>query len=437
MTFQTIATLHQCALFEGEEGERSDPSPGEILPSASLHWEVIQYGIPVVIANSNGVVLCLADIETGDKVCEFLITTASQYVALDGHFHVLAVSCGCFGISFADTAAGEKVLALLKQVVPCVGIAEEDLEPTAKQRKIKGEEEAEGGEEVEEEENKGVDGNVEADGSDEVDFGMFHRHKSKKKRIRPEISDPKDFQHLSHVGVDTAISDLTKSMNWTDTLKRKERIVSQVFASNIPMYSEDDTVSTTSFEVSGPPAPPPGPPPPPAPPPPAVVPPPAKVVLKKKGTATEITGGTDFRSALAEELKKGVVLRPIGSDRSSISSGKSSIASNKSFDSLQDELKEGVVLRSIKTNGVMTLPLPPRRTQSENLLFEIKTFRRKKLRHISTASSNMTDFSDDKSLESVMKRSLATMFKKMNDMEISNVGTVTSSGEDSFDGLLE
>jgi hypothetical protein len=447
VTFETVATLHQCALFEeGGEPEAANESSS----SASLHWEVLQYGIPVVIANSNGVVLCLADIESGDKVCEFQITTSSQYVALESDFHVLAVSCGCFGISFADTAAGEKLLALLKQVVPCVGVM--DLEPSAKQRKVdtgEAEEvqdaevgddgEMDGGEGTDEIDGEGTD-EVDGEGTDEVDGGFFHRRKSKEKRVRPEISNPKDFQHLSHVGVDTAISELTKSMCWTETLKRKERIVSQVFASDIPLYSrETNSVSTTSlleFESTGPPAPPPGPPPPPAPPPPSIAPPPARIVLKKKGSATEVSKGADLRSALADELKKGVVLRPVGSDKSSISSDKST-SSEKSYDSLQEELKKGVVLRSARSNGIMTLPMPPRRNKSEELLFEIKTFRRKKLRHVSSASANMTDFSDDKSLESVMKRGLASMFKKMSDMEVPNVGSVSGSGEDTFDGLLE
>lgn len=414
VTFETVATLYQCALFE-------EDTQGTDSPSGTLHWEVLQYGIPVVLANKNGVVLCLADIESGDKVCEFRITASSQYVMLDSHFHVLAVSCGCFGISFHDGAAGEKLLALLKRVIPCIS---EELEPSPK-RRIEGE-----GDRVQEE-----DGDDEEDGDnvdgDDVD-GMFHRRKSKEKSLmkaRLEISDPRDFQHLSHVGADTAISDLTKSMNWTDTLKRKERIVSKVFSSDIPMYGREvDTVSTSSFLEfeAGQPA------PPPAPPPPALIAPPAKVVLKKKGSSTAMPGSVDLQSLLAEELKRGVVLRPVGTG-----SDKSSLSSNNSFDSLQEELKKGVVLRSAKTNGVMTLPMPPRRNQSEHLLFEIKTFRRKKLHHVSKTSANTTDFSDDQSLESVMKRSLTSMFKKMSDMGISNVGTVSGNGEDSFDGLLE
>lgn len=244
VTFETIATLHQCALFE-------EDTDGTDSPSASLHWEVLQYGIPVVIANENGVVLCLADLETGDKVCEFQVTTSSQYVMLDSHFHVLAVSCGFFGISFHDGAAAEKLMTLLKRVVPCVS---EDVSPSPKQRRV--EDEATEGDRVE------MDG--------DMTDGLFHRRKSREKspmKVRPMISDPKDFQHLSHVGPDAAIADLTKSMNWTDTLKRKERIVSKIFPSDVPLYGREvDTVSTSSFEAA-----PPGPPPPAPPPPPAVV----------------------------------------------------------------------------------------------------------------------------------------------------------------------
>lgn len=411
--FETIATLHQCSLFEGEE--ETDEAG---IPSASLHWEVLQYGIPVVIANENGVALCLADIESGEKMCEFRISTSSQYVAVDGHFHVLAVSCGCFGINFADSSAGVSLLTLLKRIVPCIDeVAEEDLEPASKQPRVEAGETDEAIEEVD---------------------GLFRRKSDNKEKSELVISGPRDFQHLSHVGEDTAISDLTKAMSWTDTLKRKERIIGKVFPSNVPMYNckEVDTVSTTSFmmEFTVSPAPPATLPPPPAPPPPMVAPPAAKVVLKKKGSISETSGSCDLRSSLAEELKRGVVLRPVGSGRYG-SSDSSSLGSNTSFDSLQEELKKGVILKSAKTNGTMRLPLPPRRNKSETLLFEINTFRRKKLRHIS--SSNSVDFSsNEKSFESIMKRSLDTMFKKLSILEIATVGTVSSNGEDTFDGLL-
>ena len=419
--FETVVTLHQCALFEGEE-ETDSGGDGDGQPSASFYWEVLQYGMPVIIANSNGVAFCLADIESGDKICEFPVWSSSQYVTVDGHFHIIAEPSGCYGISFDDSAIGKKVLVLLKRAVsyPSFKGGEEGVEPSAKQRRIEDDS---------------------ADGSDDEVDGPFGKRRLKKKRSI-DISEPKGFEHLSHVGVDASISQLTQAMSWTDTLKRRHR---RTWAGGdcpieIPVYNckEIDTVSTTSFvEVKAipPPGPPPGPPPPPAPPPPAVAPPPAKVVIKKKHSTTSSTGGNDLMSSLANELKKGVVLKPVGADRSSISSQSSS---RKSFDSLQEELKSGVVLKSLgNSSKVMTLPPPPRRNQSEKLLFEISTFRRTKLRHIASAT-NMTDFpsANDKSLESVMKRGFDTMMKKLSGLDISNVVSVSKEGNDNFNILF-
>ncbi len=423
VNFETVVTLHQCALFEGEE-ETDSGSDGNDQPSASLHWEVLQYGMPVVIANSNGVALCLADIESGDKICEFPVCSSSQYVAVDSHFHIIAEPTGCYGIGFDDSAIGEKVLVLLKRAVSCPSFmgGNDDLEPSAKQRRIEGDLADGSGDEVD---------------GDEVD-GPFGRRKLKQKTRSLEISEPKDFEHISHVGVDTSIGQLTQAMSWTDTLKRRRRRKEgDERPIDIPVYNlkEVDTVSTTSFvEVKDVSAPPPGPPPPPAPPPPTVAPPPARVVLKKKNSASSTSGSSDLMSSLANEIKKGVVLRPVGSYRSSIGSH----SSEKSFDSLQEELKSGVVLKSLGTSKFMTLPPPPRRNQSDKLLFEISTFRRKKLRHV-TSATNMTDFPSspsDKSLESVMKRGFESMMEKLSGLGISNVINVSKDGGENFDGLF-
>ncbi len=199
--------------------------------------------------------------------------------------------------------------------------------------------------------------------------------------------------------------------------------------SDLSTSFEDISEEPSAEDNSAPP--PPGPPPPAPPPPPAVAPPPPKVVLKKKSASKVLSG--DLSSSLAEELKKGVVLRPVSDDKTSYTSE----TSNKSYSSLQDELKRGVVLRSTKSNKYMTLPLPPKRNESEKLLFEIKTFRRNKLHPI---SKNMTDSPsqkvDEKSLEVVMKKGFSTMLKKMSSLGISNVGSVTNNGVDNFDDLF-
>lgn len=400
VTFETIGTLHQCVLLEEIEEDQTDSGETVETTSESLQWKILEYGIPVIIANQNGVGFCLADIESGDKLCEFRITTASQYTEIDDHFHIFTEPSGCFGFSFADDAVGKKIFLLLKRVVPCVGVtptdAEEDTEPSPKEAK------------------------VEEDGGDMVD-GPFHRKKVKQ---RPEISEPKEFQHLSHVGLDTSIGLLTQAMCWTDTLKRR-KTGSCNDVVNIPVISKD------TEEV----VPPPGPPPPPAPPPPTVVPPPAKIQLKKKSAATTTPSNKDLATSLAEELKKGVRLRPTHSDKFSYTSE----TSQKSFNSLQEELKGGVYLKTVKSNYSMTLPSrPPKRSQSAQLLFEIKTFRHKKLRHIPEKEKDTSPTSsiDEKSIEAVMKRGFASMAEKLSSLDITNVGKVDSNGEDNIDGIF-
>ena len=127
-----------------------------------------------------------------------------------------------------------------------------------------------------------------------------------------------------------------------------------------------------------------------------------------------------------------------GGSKSSLESS----ASRSSFDSLQEELKQGVVLRTVRSEMSMTLPAPPRRNPSEQLLFEISTFRRKKLRHV--PSKNMTDSPetapppppDPKSMESVMKRGLENMLGKLSSLDMPHVGSVSCEGEDTFDGVF-
>lgn len=403
VAFETIGTLHQCSHLELEA-----VSDEEAL-STILQWEVVGYGIPVIMANKNGVSLCLADVESGDKLCGFTISSASQYTVIKDDFHIFTKPSGCFGIGFSHSTVAQRIFAILKCTVACACLAsveEEDaeevegIEPPPKRRHT----DECGDEDV---------------GEDQVDT-VFHK-KEKKKVV---ISEPNDFQHLTHIGKDTSIIQLTQALSWTETLKRKEKIVGQVIS--IPRSNTELSSSPEEAKMQ---------PPPPPPPPPAVIPPPAKIEFKKKKDSSMSSNGSakDLATSLAEEIKRGVVLRPV-SDMSSCSSQ----SSGRSFNSLQEELKGGVVLKSMMTNRTMTLPTPPRRRENEKLLFEIKTFRQKNLRNIS-----MTDFpstrapSNENSLELVLKRSLTAMFKKVSDTtEIINVGSVDRNGQDTFNGLF-
>ena len=408
VAFETIGTLHQCVHLGLEEV--SD----DTALSTFLQWEVIGYGIPVVVANTNGVALCLADVDTGDMLCSFTISPVSQYTVINDDFHIFAKPSGCFGIGLANSTVANRIFAVLKSTVDCASISsmeeeateeDEGIEPPPKQRRL-----------IPDDDRDEVDV-----AEDQVDMG----HKKEKKKL--EISEPKNFEHLSHIGEGSSVIQFNHVLAWTETLKRREHIVGQVIS--IPPVTvrskEEDEIPPTSTAA------------PPLPPPlPTVRPPPAKVELKKRDVSMPFDGrGQDLAASLAEEIKKGVVLRPVNYDNSSCSSE----SSGKSFSSLQEELKGGVVLKTVSSHHTMTLPMPRRTRESEKLLFEIKTFRRKKLRDISVTDSppSATARSDESSLEEVLKKGLASIFKRISDStEISNVGSVNSKGEDTFDGLF-
>ena len=414
VAFETVGTLHQCAYQE-----RAIESDGQDL----LQWEVIAYGIPVIMANENGIALCLADVESGDKLCSFTISEASQYTVFNEDFHIFSKPSGCFGVGFSNPSVGSKLFACLKRIVSSIDTVEGGDNGT--------------------EENEGIEpapGEASSD-EEEPDFGGVEpdgiiRKKSVKRKKLMEISSPQEFRHVSHVGTDASVLELSQILSWKGTLEKKERITSQVIS--IPRSSnkqESGTEVSTSFEeVKKVPSPPAAAAPPPPPPPPAVVPPPPTLEFKKKKDSSlpADAGKKDLNSSLIDEIKKGVVLRPVNGDRTS----RGSQERDRNYSSIQEELKNGFVLKT--RNHTMTLPMPPRRKETEQLIFEIKTFRRKKLRDIS-----MTDFParaapvDDNSLESILKKRLEAMFHKISDaVEFTNTGTVNSTGEDTFDGVL-
>jgi len=436
VVFETVGTLLQCT-YSGEEdlNERDN----------ILQWTEIGHGIPVVVANENGVALCLADFGTGDKLCSFTITEASQYTVIQEDFHIFTKPSGCFGLVLTNDSVANKLFVYLKRIVlssstaPEVGKGNEEenegIEPACKRLCADTEDD------YDEDDKDDVDG-----GEDDTDgiAGMASMRKKKKKKST-EISNPQDFKHVSHVGLNASVLELSHILSWKGTLNNKERISSQVISIPNSSRNEPGTEESSSFEEvakvsSAPtpevPAPPPVVAPPPPPPPPAVAPPPPKVQLKKKADSSAASngGGSDAKSSLIDEIKKGVTLRRVGGDGSNCGSqdGKKT-----TYNSIQDELKSGVVLKT--RSHTMTLPMPPKKRDSDQLMFDIRTFRKKKLRDIS-----MTDFPartaappDENSLESILKKRLDAMFHKISDSgEFSNTGTVNNQGEDTFDGVL-
>ncbi len=407
--FETVCTLHQCTYSDGEEelGEENSVDPN------ILQWEVIGHGIPAVVVNKNGVALCLADIESGDKLCSFTISTASQYTVYSEEFHIFTKPSGCFGLEFSNSSVAKVLFACLKRTITPtrdVPVENENVE-----------------------ENEGIepapkrlcaesDDDEEDLGEDQPD-GIVRRSTTKKRKRQVEISEPQDFHHVAHVGVEASILELTQTLSWKGTLEKQERISSHVIS--IPNSTKNEEAA------NAPPPPPVAALPPPPPPPPAVAPPPPKIEFKKKKDSASVANKPDPKSSLIDEIKKGVLLRPVNDDSSSCGSHESV---KTTYSSIQEELKYGFVLKT--RSRTMTLPMPPKKKESQKLMFEIKTFRRTRLRDIS-----MTDFPAraappaDDSLESILKKRLDAMRNKISDSgEFSNTGIVDNNGEDTFDG---
>ena len=437
---ETVATLYQCdqastnGSGEVDQGSESvdGVEPGE-------NWKPVCYGIPGIIAGKSGVVICLYDFDAEVPAQEFTINAASQYTPLSEHFSVIGVDNNTYyGMRFADIAVAEKIQAVINQVFPSSTLtnveAVETSVPAAKRMKLSsssadGESDPRGDDEwvvIEHKDVSDLSGDQEIDGTDAIDApGIFSRlstrKKSQDKRGPMVISEPKDFRHISHVGLDTSVGQLTKSM--TASVGESVSIPSE--PKPIPSQGESGTELSSSFTevyASGP-----GgkeaavpPPPPVAPPPP---PPPVQL-----GTLKPSSVGMSVQ----EELLKGVTLR----------ASKTSAAGGGVAGSIAEELKRGIVLRPVGTLGKQ-LPKPPPLINHGTLLFEINTFKRNKLRHVETKAKNMTDFQDNdpNSLQTLLRAGLEKMKGKLSMRNYSRIVSISGDGneagfEDEFDGPL-
>lgn len=442
---ETVATLYQCdqdstnGTSETDQGNEAvdGVEPGE-------NWKPVSYGIPGIIAGRSGVVICLFDFDADVPGQEFTINAASQYTPLSDHFSVIGVdnsTCMAYGMRFADIAVAEKIQAVINQVFPSSTLsnveAEEASVPAAKRMKISsssadGESDPRGDNEwvvIEHKDVPDLSGSHEIDGTDAVDapsiFSRLSTRKKSQEKHRPMvISEPKDFKHVSHVGQDTSVSQLTKSM--TASVGESVSIPSE--PKPIPSQGESGTEPSSSFTevyASGP-----GGKEAAVPPPPPVAPPPPPPV--HSGTVKPCFKPQGVGMSVQEELLKGVTLRV----------AKSSAPGGGVAGSIAEELKRGIVLRPVGTLGKQ-LPKPPPLINHGKLLFEINTFKRNTLRHVETKAKNMTDYQDDdpNSLQSLLRAGLDKMKGKLSMRNFSRVVSISGDGneagfEDEFDGPL-
>ena len=164
-------------------------------------WDTVDYGIPVVIATKDKLVMCIADANTGAIVHKFKIESSSQYTAMKDHFHIFRhEGCGredsfVYGFSFPDVVIARTLLCAISELVPS--------NPPSKLHKLEEVEETDFGDGVKLdvcEAGKAVKEEEKEEAIEEVDGCFFTLgRKSKNKRRDLEISPPTDFRHLVNV----------------------------------------------------------------------------------------------------------------------------------------------------------------------------------------------------------------------------------------------
>jgi len=355
-------------------------------------WNVVDYGIPAVVATEERFVICIADAYTGVTVREFKIDSSSQYTALKDHFHVFSHQVPdsersyFYGISFPDVSIAKMLLSIISELVSSDPLPKQgkqgEVEDTEFEDWVKIEwKDVPKTEEAEENgKGSGVD-TAKGDGKDEEVDAPFRFGKKQKKQPRVlEISAPTDFKHISHVGSETSISKLSSAIEGKD----------------LPLPAEG---------------------------------------AESEAEITKMTS-EPVESSAKHDLPSEAVKLPISSTPAvaTTHSPKASPAKIQPPDTrIPPEPKIGV-----------NIPGPPPLSDHEALLQEIVHFDRTKLRTVTmediARTKNMPDSQDEPlSLQSLLKSGLEKMREKLQG-KFSRMATISGNDEeegfDEFDGLL-
>ena len=418
ITFETAVTLHKCELLNPTEEHTTEANGSGASASTSAateqQWQIVDYGIPVVIAESGTLQLRIHDVTSGEMLRRFSLTEDSCYSEMSSHFHAF-VDCTrtqdvdkvhCFGISTPDEAVAKKIITAVKRIIPLADRSLSELGvPPPKRGRFENEGESyddwviiEPSDLLEDQAESMVmdDGGNDDDETDSalgvrLRTGTKRRRRSQEKTRSLIISEPKEFRHIAHVGQDTSVSNMTKAMS-VDISQ------SQDISSSILEPGTEETTSLNFVPQGDLPVPPPvGPPAPVPPPPPPVVKPPAPVILGKKSSGT----GT---------------LKPSQSQNPVVS--------------LDEILKKRGTLRPVR--GQKIVPEPPPKPDRTKLVSDINTFDRNTLKHIEhKKDKDSTDVDDPNCLQSILRASLEKMREKLTtDFSQLQIGNVDSKGDE-------
>jgi hypothetical protein len=198
-------------------------------------WEVVDYGMPAVVAKEGVLQVCVHDAIDGEKACEFAITPNSSYSVQEDFFHTFMCvddkdNEEKYGVSFADGVIGRQAGKIVLQLLPPTHGGKEDRlsETDAGEVSQKG---------------KGIFKNIRR-------FFSSRRHDETGQKRKLDISGPTNFQHVSHVGSGPLMYDPQQGN--TEMESDTQSTANSTKAKRGPPQDEGSAAKKKKVDISGP-----------------------------------------------------------------------------------------------------------------------------------------------------------------------------------------
>ena len=357
LSCKTVVTLHRVQIAAVAQDGKKDDEKEEQQKEEERGWEMVGGGILSILSQRDKLCLLLSDPASGEVTQEFKLGTSTcTYASLSSHFHSFVATNGdenqdrvVHGMSFADINVAVKVLRIIRRLSSSVDdgvggasvVAGDNTDggpPATKRVKLDGQdkysewvvinrEDVPAISESNEAEARGV---METGGVEETDFSLFSKKKEDKMDFKiDDISGPSYFRHLTQTSNQPVSSAPNPAPSSTGAAQPEE-----------------------SGEAGG-------------------------EVQKRTGTFER---GTKRSSSFMEfetleekqhqQLVPIPVTPPIAPSHSFISSSSGDLTTSTSFAS------------SFSGSSVELPPPPPHDSSHETLVYQINTFDRKNLHHV-------------------------------------------------------
>ena len=404
LSCKTVVTLHRAQVGTGKKEEKKEEGEGE----EGKGWEMMGGGILSIVSKQDNLTLVFSHPESGEVTTEFKLGVSTcSYASLTNHFHSFVAAANgddeekktVHGMSFADVDVATKVFRIIRRLstrdrvggATAVAGGNDNAAPSATKR-VKLDEQDKYSEwvvincedvpEPSDANEAAEEGSVETDGTEETDFSIFSKKKDHKNDFKiGAISGPSYFRHI------------TKT-------------------SDEPGSAQNPAPSSTGEVASG-----------------------SEEVQKRTGTFERGTKRSssfmEFATLEEQPLVPIPVSPPIAPSHSFVSSSSGDLTTSSSFAS------------SFSGSSLELLPPPPPHDSShESLVYQITTFNRRNLHHVTAEEMAPGGMGERESgLGSILRGGFDRMILKLRD-KFGDVAfaSLTSEGEevgfDDFDGTL-